>query len=303
MSEMELYESTWKLASRVHQTPFVPKAMQGKPEHVLACVLYGNELGLGPMQSLNSIHIIEGRAAASPELMRALVAKAGHRIDVTENTNTACTMKGSRVDTGAEATVRWTLDDAKNANLSGKDNWKKYPRAMLAARATSELCRLLFPDVIAGLSYTPEEVESINDAGIVTPPRRQAEESPAPPVEDIVEADIVEADTVPHAESSEPEQAVGASSGSDPITLVMEAFPGTTLLDDDVAVGEIVDDAVLADRRAQIKKWGVWNRVRAVAVPLARGHKLPVPQSIEDLVGNDVLYNMVAEQFNYSYGR
>ena len=297
MSEMELYESTWKLASRVHQTPFVPRAMQGKPEHVLACVLYGNELGLGPMQSLNSIHIIEGRAAASPELMRALVAKAGHRIDVTENTNTACTMKGSRIDTGAEATVRWTLDDAKNANLSGKDNWKKYPRAMLAARATSELCRLLFPDVIAGLSYTPEEVESISDAGIVTPPRRQAEESPAPIVDDIVDAVIVEADAVPHAESSEPELVVGADSGSDPITLVFEAFPGTTVVEDDeVVVAEIVDNSSVEERRKRMKTWGVWNRVRAIAMPIARGEGMAPPQNIDEFVNNARLFELVAAQ-------
>jgi RecT family len=297
MSEMELYESTWKLASRVHQTPFVPRAMQGKPEHVLACVLYGNELGLGPMQSLNSIHIIEGRAAASPELMRALVAKAGHRIDVTENTNTACTMKGSRADTGAEATVRWTLEDAKNANLSGKDNWKKYPRAMLAARATSELCRLLFPDVIAGLSYTPEEVESIGDAGIVTPPRRQAEESPAPIVDDIVDAVIVEADAVPHAESSEPELVVGADSGSDPITLVFEAFPGTTVIEDDeVVTAEIVDNSSVEERRKRMKTWGVWNRVRAIAMPIARGEGIAPPQNIDEFVNNARLFELVAAQ-------
>lgn len=300
MSEIEIYESTWKLANRVHQTPFVPRAMQGKPEHVLACVLYGQELGLGPMQALNSIHVIEGRAAASPELMRALVAKAGHRIDVTENTNEVCVMKGTRHDTGAEATVRWSLDDAKNANLTGKDNWRKYPRAMLAARATSELCRLLFPDVIAGLSYTAEEVESFDDIRTKVSEVTKA----APVVAEIIhDAAIVEDVAVPHAAPSEPEKPTGASthSGSDtepdadPIELVFEAFPGTTVVEDDVVEAELLPSTdVLEARRKQMKGWGNWNRVRAIATPFARAEGKQVPQSIEEFISDDQLFEAVA---------
>lgn len=298
MSEIEIYESTWKLANRVHQTPFVPRAMQGKPEHVLACVLYGQELGLGPMQSLNSIHVIEGRAAASPELMRALVAKAGHRIDVTENTNEVCVMKGTRNDTGAEATVRWSLDDAKNANLTGKDNWRKYPRAMLAARATSELCRLLFPDVIAGLSYTAEEVESFDDIRT-----KVAETSKTVPVvaEVIVDADIVEPVAIPVIAQSEPEEQSGATEPSgldtdpDPISLVFDAFPGTVQVDDDIVEAEVLPtNDVLEARRKEMKAWGNWNRVRAIATPFARAEGMQVPQSIEEFISNDRLYEAVA---------
>lgn len=294
MSEIELYESTWKLANRVHQTPFVPRAMQGKPEHVLACVLYGQELGLGPMQALNSIHVIEGRAAASPELMRALVAKAGHRIDVLENSNDVCVMKGIRHDTGAEATVRWTLDDAKNANLTGKDNWRKYPRAMLTARATSELCRLLFPDVIAGLSYTAEEVESFDDIRT-----KVSETTKAAPViaEVIVDADIVEDDAAAASASTEPEEPSGATepSGSDPVELILETFPGTVVVEEDVAEAELVPSRDILDaRRKQMKSWGNWNRVRAIATPFARAEGMAVPQNIDDFVANDRLFEAVA---------
>lgn len=292
MNEIELYESSWKLAQRVNATPFVPKAMQGKPEHVLACVLYGKELGLGPMQALNSIHVIEGRAAASPELMRALVASAGHRIDITENTNEACTMKGVRVDTQAEATVRWTLDDAKLANLTGKDNWRKYPRAMLAARATSELCRLLFPDVIAGLSYTPEEVESISDARTVTPVQEvtyeAAVDSPTVDDDDIMDAVIVKAGPVDESPSVDG----AATPTDDAIELIMEAFPDSEIVD-----AEIIDDAKIKERTKIAKSWGSWARVRAVAIPMARANKITTPQCLEDLIGNDVLWEAVSSQF------
>jgi len=156
------WDASWRLAQRIAATPFVPGALRNRPESVLACVLYGSELGLGPMQSLSSIHVIDGRPAAAPELMRALIARAGHRLDVRESTDDSVTLAGRRADTGAEAVVTWSMADAQRAKLAGKGAWATYPRAMLLARATSELARMLFADVIAGLSYTPEEVASID---------------------------------------------------------------------------------------------------------------------------------------------
>jgi hypothetical protein len=149
-----------RLAARINNTPFVPKALRGDPASVLACILTGQELGLGPMQSLRMVNVIEGRPAASAELMRALVNRAGHRVDVIEAQQDRVTLRGVRRDTGARAVVTWTLDDAKRANLLGRGSWSTYPRSMLLARATSELCRMLFADVIGGL-YTPEESAAI----------------------------------------------------------------------------------------------------------------------------------------------
>jgi hypothetical protein len=68
------------------------------------------------------------------------------------------TVYGKRSDTGEELEVSWTMEDAARAKLGGKDVWKQYPRAMLLARATSELARALFADVLGGMRYTPEEL-------------------------------------------------------------------------------------------------------------------------------------------------
>lgn len=155
-------EVNWKTAQKIANTPFVPSAFRGKPEAVFAAILYGEELGIGPMQSLNSIHVIEGKPGMSPELMRGLVARAGHRIDVKEASAERVTLWGKRADNDSEATVSWTMDDARLAGLAGRGAWKTYPRAMLLARATSELCRMIFADVVAGLSYTQEELASIS---------------------------------------------------------------------------------------------------------------------------------------------
>ena len=47
---------------------FVPPALRGKFEAVLACILAGHEAGVSPMQALSKIHIIEGRPAMAAEL-------------------------------------------------------------------------------------------------------------------------------------------------------------------------------------------------------------------------------------------
>jgi hypothetical protein len=245
------YETLWKLSQRISNTPFVPTALRGKNEAVLACVLYGAELGLGPMQSLNSIHVIEGRTAMSPELMRAMVARHGHRIDVIENSNDVCEVKGTRADTGSTATVRWTLDDARMAGLAGKNNWKTYPRAMLLARATSELCRIVFPDVIAGLSYTPEEVASI--AGV------EYEEpivSPAPAIEKPVNLDdeIVEAEIVEEEPKAKPRKKVGEAIKMTPVEEVVEE-----------ALKTKSTTPSFEERLEIASSWGRWPYVKAIA--------------------------------------
>lgn len=163
-TSLELAPAAWKLAEKIADTEFVPAALRNKPEAVLACILTGHELGIGPMQSLAKIHIIEGRSAVAAELMRALVLEHGHELNYDETTTTSVTVAGKRRGSDRWTRVTWTADDVKRGGLDQKTNHRKWPRAMLIARATAELCRMIFPDVLAGVSYAVEELE---DTGTV----------------------------------------------------------------------------------------------------------------------------------------
>lgn len=162
----DVLEQVGQLAQRIANTAFVPESFRGNVASVAATILYGREVGLGPMQSLTTLHNIKGRVGMYAEAMRAMVLAAGHDIVYEELSSARVTVRGRRKGTEEWSSVTWTIDDARQAKLSG-ENWSKYPRAMLAARATAELSRLLFADAIHGLAAVEEldELQPVVEVG------------------------------------------------------------------------------------------------------------------------------------------
>jgi hypothetical protein len=163
------------LAHAIADTDFVKTSMRGNEAQITAAILYGDEVGLAPMFALKSISIINGVPSISAEAQRALILSAGHEIWPETLTITKATWAGRRAGSSETTRVEWTMDDAKRASLSGKQAWRMYPRAMLSARASAELARAVFADVIAGLPAT-EELED-NPEG---PPPSESQERAAP---------------------------------------------------------------------------------------------------------------------------
>lgn len=153
----------WKLARMTTNTEMVPKTLRGRPDAALAVMVYGHELKLQPMTSLREVFIIEGTPTCSAKLMRALIFRAGHKLEWRAQSRTKVVLYGERCDGRGSGEVTWEIEDAKDAGLLGKDVWKRYPRAMLKARATSELARDIFPDCTIG--YTPEEMGRVDLSG------------------------------------------------------------------------------------------------------------------------------------------
>jgi hypothetical protein len=178
-SWIELVAPAAELAKTIAGTEFVPAEMRNKPAAITACILYGAEIGIGPMQALAKVDIVKGRPAPRAELARALALAAGHEVWVDESTNTRVTVSGKRRASDHVMTVTWTMDDAKRAGLSG-GNYQKYPRQMLLARASAELVRQLCPDALGGITMFAEEAD---DAAF-------AESQPAPVAAEPVKATI-----------------------------------------------------------------------------------------------------------------
>lgn len=151
------------LASKIAATEFVPEPMRNKPAAIAACILYGAEIGIGPMQALSKVDIVKGRPAPRAELARALALAAGHELWVDESTNTRVKVSGRRRNSDHVMSVTWTMDDVKKAGIANQ-NYAKYPRQMLLARASAELVRQLCPDALGGISLFAEEADDLEPA-------------------------------------------------------------------------------------------------------------------------------------------
>ncbi|WP_103339890.1 hypothetical protein [Amycolatopsis sp. CA-126428] len=162
-----------RLASQIADTPFVPESMRGNPAAVTAAILTGREMGLGPMTSLQHIHVVKGKPGKSAEIMRAMVLAAGHHIRDVEVTDTRAVLEGRRRDEETWTRVQFTADQAKRARI----DLGGYPEDKLYARATTRLCRRKFADVVGGIAATVDELE---DGEIPDTPGAAQTGSPAP---------------------------------------------------------------------------------------------------------------------------
>lgn len=161
-------EEAWRLSKILVAGNMMPRHLK-TPEAVFSVIAAGRELGLTSLQSTRSLYFIEGKVVLSADLMVALVKRHPEceHFTMTECTNDRVTCTTKR--TGEEATsMTWTMADAQRAGLTGKDNWKKYPKAMLRARVSADLCRAVFPDALMGV-YDPDELQREPPARVAPP--------------------------------------------------------------------------------------------------------------------------------------
>ena len=129
----------------------------------LMCIAQAN--GLHPAKAAERYHIIQGRPAMKSEAMLSAFQESGGIVKWVKRTDTECKLWLSHPQ-GGELEVTWNIERAQKAGLGSKDNWKKFPAQMLAARCVSEGVRALFPACLCGM-YTPEEVSDFSKAPAV----------------------------------------------------------------------------------------------------------------------------------------
>lgn len=149
-----------RYAQTICNGSLVPTAYRKSPANVLIAMGFGQAMGLSPAESLYRITVINGKPSASAELIAANVRKAGHRMRISKDAKSqTATVEIVRADDpDFTFTSFWDMSRAEQAGLAGKDNWRKYPLAMLTARAITECARDACPEALYGVVYTGEEM-------------------------------------------------------------------------------------------------------------------------------------------------
>lgn len=170
------FDDAFRFAKVVASTEFAPKDFRGKPEACMLAIQAGSEVGLSPMQSLQSIAVINGRPSIWGDAAMALVQASPVCEFVREYTegdgdNLVAVCEAKRRGYPAPTVIRFSVADAKKAGLWGKSGpWQQYPARMLALRARGFALRNAFADALRGL-ITAEEAQDYPQATPTQPPR------------------------------------------------------------------------------------------------------------------------------------
>lgn len=157
----------------------IPYQMRGNTGDMYLLMQIAKHLNIPFITALRGLSFIgdkDVKPAMTAQLMSALVRNAGHtlREQWDPETNTATATLIRKDDPSFEHVAVWDEEKARVAGLwESTPTWVQYPKAMLTARAMSEVCRHAASEVLLGFSYVPEEFQTAESASRVLDMREQ----------------------------------------------------------------------------------------------------------------------------------
>lgn len=127
------------------------------PQQALALMLISHAEGRHPALAAKDYDIIQGKPAKKADAMLRDFLSAGGKVEWHTLNDSLADATFSHPQ-GGTFRCDWDMKRAATAGFAGKDNWKKFPRAMLRSRVVSEGVRTVFPMATSGM-YVPEEVQ------------------------------------------------------------------------------------------------------------------------------------------------
>lgn len=179
LSEEEMRRDLAEAGIYAQAHALVPYQMRGNTGDMYLLMQIAKHLNIPLITALRGLSFIgdkDVKPAMTAQLMSALVRNAGHTLreqwDAETNTATATLIR--KDDPSFEHVAVWDEEKARVAGLwESTPTWVQYPKAMLTARAMSEVCRHAASEVLLGFSYVPEEFQTAESASRVLDMREQ----------------------------------------------------------------------------------------------------------------------------------
>jgi len=187
-----------------------PETYEQDVAQVMVKIMWGREMGLGRTVAVDGIDVIEGKPSPSGGLVAACIdAHPCYAYAEVTRTSEVCRLAfysgrdlaygspyvdgrweawatlnpevsatrdpiplafGLRPGVALRGVEEFTIADAENAKLTGKDNWRKYAKAMLFNRAVTSGQRAYAPALWGGARlYTPDELGADTDTDTSAP--------------------------------------------------------------------------------------------------------------------------------------
>ncbi len=158
------FEQALQLADYMSKSEMVPKQYRGRPGDCFIAMQWGMEIGLKPLQALQSIAAINGKPNIYGDAGKALLLAHGCIIEeddtetVKANGRGRCSIKRP----GRPVVHRtFSLEDAKTAGLWGKEGpWRAYPYRQMAWRAFWFAARDAAADLLRGMGGAEEAMDA-----------------------------------------------------------------------------------------------------------------------------------------------
>jgi len=184
-----------KIANFMARSNFVPLPLRMKSKNnyktteelaldVTAIILAGASIGYDPFQAVQQMFIVHGSPAMYARSMVALVKSHGHKLDQTTATAESVTVRAKHKNETEWHTFTWDMARAKKAGYTSNPKYASNPQEMLYAKAATEACRRMFPEVLAGISAYSVEESELEDLGEV-PAQASAAAASAPAAEPV----------------------------------------------------------------------------------------------------------------------
>ena len=136
-------------------------------EQIFTLMLVAQSEGIHPIKALMSYDIINGQPALKSSEALARYMDAGGKIEWIKSDKESAKARFTHPSSGSFE-YEYTVEDATDAGLIQKDNWRKNKKAMLRARCTSAGIRMSYPRCLNNM-YLAEEVQDFEPVEIDEP--------------------------------------------------------------------------------------------------------------------------------------